>query len=61
MFTLICTWINGWVNNREADDLRRHDAHYDVSVMASEVTLNNMGKVFDAQKYLHDLWDVLHY
>ena len=26
-------WINGWVNNREAGDLRRHRAHYDVIVM----------------------------
>ena len=26
-------WINGWVNNREAGDLRRHIAHYDVTVM----------------------------
>ena len=24
---------NGWVNNREAGDLRRHSGHYDVSVM----------------------------
>ena len=24
MFSLICIWINGWVNNREADDLRRY-------------------------------------
>ena len=23
MFSLICLWINGWVNNREAGDLRR--------------------------------------
>ena len=30
--SLICAWINGWVNNREADDLRRHSAHYDVVV-----------------------------
>ena len=30
MFSLICAWINGWVNNREAGDLRRHRAHYDV-------------------------------
>ena len=30
----ICTWINGWVNNRKAGDLcRRHRAHYDVTVM----------------------------
>ena len=26
-------WINGWVNNREAGDLRHHRAHYDVIVM----------------------------
>ena len=30
---LICAWINEWVNNREAGDLRRHRAHYDVNVM----------------------------
>ena len=30
MFYLICTWINGWVNNGEAGDLRNHRAHYDV-------------------------------
>ena len=33
MFSLICVWINGWVNNREAGDLRRDRAHYDVIVM----------------------------
>ena len=33
MFSLICTWINGCVNNREAGDLRRHHAHYDVILM----------------------------
>ena len=33
MFPLICAWINGWVNNREAGDLRRHRGHYDVTVM----------------------------
>ena len=33
MFSLICAWINGWVNNSEAGDLRRHRAHYDVTLM----------------------------
>ena len=33
MFSLICAWINGWVNNREAGDLRRYHAHYGVIVM----------------------------
>ena len=33
MFSLMYVWINGWVNNREAGDLRRNQAHYDVIVM----------------------------
>ena len=33
MFSLISVWINGWVNNRDAGDLRRNRAHYDVIVM----------------------------
>ena len=33
IFSLICTWTNGYVNNRDAGELRRHRAHYDVIVM----------------------------
>ena len=33
MFSLICVWINDWANNREAGDLRRYRAHFDVIVM----------------------------
>ena len=33
MFSLICVWINGWVNSRKAGDLRHYRGHYDVSVM----------------------------
>ena len=33
MFSLICTRRNGWVNNGDAGDLRRHRAHHDVIVM----------------------------
>ena len=33
MLSLICARINGWVNNGEAGDLRRHRAHFDVIVM----------------------------
>ena len=36
-FSLICAWINSWVNNREVGDLRRHRAHYDVIVMFVKV------------------------
>ena len=33
MFSLICKWINGCVNNPEAGDLRRHRAHYNFTVI----------------------------
>ena len=39
MFSLICAWINGWVNNGKAGDLRRHRAHYDATVM---ITFRNI-------------------
>ena len=39
MCSLICARINGWVNNRNAGDLRRNHAHYDVTVMVLMVLL----------------------
>ena len=33
LFPLIWVLINGWVNNREAGDLRHHRGHYDVTEM----------------------------
>ena len=33
IFSLICAWINDWVNNRETGDLKRHCDHYDVIIM----------------------------
>ena len=36
----ICAWINVWVNNRKAGDLRRHRSHYDVSVMLQRQQAN---------------------
>ena len=36
MFSLICAWMNAWVNNRKDGDSRRHRAHYDVIVMILE-------------------------
>ena len=38
MFSLISAWINGWVNNREVGDLRRHGPHYDVTVMVRRIS-----------------------
>ena len=40
VFSLICVWINGWVNNRKAGDLRRYRAHYDVLPRQHRVTLS---------------------
>ena len=37
--------INGWVNNREAGDFRRHYAHYDVIVMDSQEVLVDLAMV----------------
>ena len=42
MFSFICVWINGWINIREAGDLRRYRAHYDVIVMNAERILKNL-------------------
>ena len=43
MLSLICAWINGWVNKSEAGDLRRHRTHYGVTVMTwSECSFVNM-------------------
>ena len=38
MFSLICAWIHSLVNNDEAGNLRRHRAHYDVTVMLPLLT-----------------------
>ena len=37
MFSLICVWINCWVNNREAGDLRCHRTHYDVTIVVTKI------------------------
>ena len=43
MFSFICAWIKGWVNNRETGDLRRHHANYDVIVMETEAWWSGIG------------------
>ena len=45
IFSLICAWINGWVNNRETGNLRRHHAHYDVTVMTQGAPCTNMAYI----------------
>ena len=43
MLSLICAWINGWVNIREAGDLRRRRAHYYIIVMQSCLNSRSLG------------------
>ena len=38
-FSLICVWINGWINNDEAGGLRRHRPHYNVIVIVTRQPL----------------------
>ena len=52
---------NSWVNNREAGDLRRHRAHYDVIVMESIrivepiiYIISNVSYIRDIQFYLEE-------
>ena len=40
MLCFICVWTNGWGNNRDAGDLRRHRTYCDVTVMLCESSVN---------------------
>ena len=53
MFSLICTWINCWINNHEAGDLRRHRSHYDVIVMMYHLTSIGNVMVETSRSYDH--------
>ena len=56
--SLICAWINGWINNREAGDLRRHRAHYDVTVVSlALVSISDDLHRLDAYLELPDTYD----
>ena len=54
MFSLIGAWMNGWVNNREAGDLRHHRAHSDVAAMIHDYrgVLYNITKLKMAGHYV---------
>ena len=45
LFYLICAWTNGSANNGDDGDLRRHCAHYDVTVIYTDEAT--------------DIWDIL--
>ena len=50
MFSVICAWINGWVNHREAGDLGRHRPQYGITVMCITPTVS---KYFQHSMSLH--------
>ena len=62
-FSLICVWINGWVNNRDAGDLRRYRAHYDVTVMTIvyPVPRRHVVSLGHNEIYLHKMINVIFY
>ena len=49
IFALICARINGWVDNREAGDLRRYRSHSDIIVMEREAL--NIVNLFWLSRY----------
>ena len=51
MFSLICAWINGWVNNGKAADLRRHCVHYDVTLSPTWHPVNFAKQREGSRKY----------
>ena len=59
MFSLICVWINGWVNNLEAGDLRRYHAHYDVNVMWNDSHASRIAVTLVFQHIMIRYWYLL--
>ena len=47
MLSLTCVWANGWVNNQDAGDLRRHCSHYDVTIMWRRTVIQRFGQPWD--------------
>ena len=59
MFSLICAWINRWVNNGEAGDLRRKHVHYDVIVMVIQCHPSIKHELYPIRKskdYVYGIW-----
>ena len=59
IFSLICVWINGWVNNRKAGDMSGYRAHYDVSVMVFQKTDYSVFSYAELQFYLEITWRMI--
>ena len=58
MFSLICAWINGWVNNREAGDLRRHIGTRPSATIAQGISITVYINPWFS--WPNDTWLILH-
>ena len=65
VFSLMCVWINGWVNNREAGYLRRYRAHCDVTVMLKQKRIycyrNYKPVTWNRRSDKQDGWCITHF
>ena len=59
MFSLICTWTNVWVNNRDAGELTRHRSHYDCNEIWSCVHVNHHVILYPLEHVYHQLMQLL--
>ena len=53
LFSFMCAWTNGWANDEDAGDLRRHRVHYGVTVM-KRVSV----EAFDQLMHESVSWDI---
>ena len=53
MFSLIYAWTNGWVNNRDSGDLRRHRAHCDSYHDVMDGTISSLEMYFKSTFFAH--------
>ena len=56
LFSLICAYTNGRINNRDAGDLKNHRAHYNVIVMECCYDSNHI--LIKVTRHLHPPWFV---
>ena len=59
MFSLICVWINGSVNNGEVGDLRGYCTHYDVTVMHCRFPALRASNIELVQPFIVSFWCLL--
>ena len=58
IFSLIYAWTNSWVNNQDANGLRRHCAHYDVTVIISVANNATLHSIIHWDQGNEDKWSI---